>query len=115
MYKIAIIGDRDSVLGFMALGFSVFEAENAEDAGKLIDKLAADTLAAHIDNEDEGYAVIYITQSYAEQLEEKISSYYSKTLPAIVPVPDINGSGYGEKILKRAVERAVGADILFKN
>lgn len=103
MYKIGIIGDRDSVLGFMALGFSVFEAETSEAAGILIDKLA---------NED--FAVIYITQTYAQSLEEKIAGYYSKPLPAIVPVPDINGSGYGTKILKRAVERAVGADIIFR-
>ena len=32
MYKIAIIGDRDSVLGYMALGFATYEAEDAETA-----------------------------------------------------------------------------------
>ena len=103
MYKIGIIGDRESILGFMALGFSVFETDTAAEAEKLLDQLA-----------EEDFAVLYITQTYAALLEEKISSYFSKPLPAIVPIPDVNGGGYGEKILKKAVERAVGADILFK-
>ncbi len=103
MYKIGIIGDRESVLGFMAVGFAVFEADNAEIAGELIDKLAKDN-----------FAIIFIAQSYAAILTEKIAEYADKPLPAIVPVPDKNGGGYGEAILKNAVERAVGADILFK-
>ena len=34
MYKIGIIGERDSVLGFMALGLSVREAEALADVRK---------------------------------------------------------------------------------
>ena len=30
MYKIGIIGDRESTLCFLPLGFSVFDAENAD-------------------------------------------------------------------------------------
>lgn len=30
MYKIAVLGERDSVLGFKALGLDVFFAEEAE-------------------------------------------------------------------------------------
>ena len=40
MYKIGIIGERDSVLCFMALGFSVFPTESSEEAGKILHKLA---------------------------------------------------------------------------
>ena len=39
MYKIGIIGERDSVLGFMALGFSVHEAADAEEAEKKLREL----------------------------------------------------------------------------
>ena len=101
MYKIGIVGDRDSVLGFMSLGFGVFEAENAQIAGEYIDKLAK-----------EDYAVIFITQSYASELSEQIEKYASKPLPAIMPIPDRTGSDYGESIIKNAVIRAIGADIL---
>jgi DNA ligase (NAD+) len=34
MYKIGIIGDRDTVLGFMALGFAVEDVSGAEEAAK---------------------------------------------------------------------------------
>ena len=101
MYKIGVIGDRDSVLGFMSLGFGVFEVENAKEAGEYIDKLAW-----------EDYAVIFITQTYAKELSALIAKYALNPLPAIVPIPDKSGAEYGESILKDAVIRAVGADIL---
>lgn len=34
MYKIAVLGDRDSVLGFRALGLDVFFADDAETGRK---------------------------------------------------------------------------------
>ena len=37
MYKAGIIGERGSVLGFMALGFSVLEAEDTAAARATVD------------------------------------------------------------------------------
>ena len=105
MYKIAIVGERDSVLGFMALGFSVHEATNAEEAGKKIHALV----------KSGEYAVIFLTESYAIQLEEELARYKDLPLPAVVSIPGQGGStGYGMNNIRSAVERAVGADILFK-
>lgn len=105
MYKIAIIGDRDSVLGFMALGFATFEAQSAEEAGKLLHKVAR----------DESYAVIFIVENYAEQLVEEMTKYKDMPLPAVVSIPGRAGSnGFGMNSIRSAVERAVGADIIFK-
>ena len=104
MYKIGIIGDRESVLGFMALGFSVFEAANADEARKILDTLG----------KSEEYAVIFIVENLAQEMQEDIARYKDEPLPAIVPVPGSRGStGYGTAIIKKAVERAVGADIIF--
>ena len=36
MYKIAVVGDRDSVLGFQALGLSVFPTDTAEQARRAV-------------------------------------------------------------------------------
>ena len=106
MYKIAIIGDRDSVLGFMALGFSVHEITAAEDAAKQLRALV----------KSGEYGVIFVTEQYAQQLEEAIGEYKDLPLPAIISIPGHNGStGYGMNAIRDAVERAVGADILFKN
>ena len=105
MYKIGIIGERDSVLGFMALGFSVHEAENAEDAAKKLHALVRSG----------EYAVILLTETYAAQLKEETDRYKDMPLPAVVSIPGQGGStGYGMNLIKSAVERAVGADILFK-
>ena len=106
MYKIGIIGDRDSVLGFMAVGFSVHEAENAQIAEDLLHKLV----------KGGEYAVIFIIEDYAIPLENEIAKYKDMPLPAITVIPSKSGgSGYGLASIKSAVERAVGADILFKN
>ena len=105
MYKIAIVGDRDAVLGFMALGFSVHDVTDAEMAEKKIHALV----------KSGDYAVIFLTENYAAQLEEELSRYKDLPLPAIVSIPGQGGStGYGMNNIRSAVERAVGADILFK-
>ncbi len=49
MYKAAVIGDRDSILGFKALGIDVYDEKHI-DLDEVIKKLAADS-----------YAVIFIT------------------------------------------------------
>lgn len=106
MYKIGIIGDRDTVLGFMALGFTVEDVTNAEDAAKKLHAMA----------KSGSYAVIFITENYAVQIEEDMNRYKDMPLPAVISVPGQGGStGYGMNNIRSAVERAVGADILFKD
>lgn len=103
MYKIAIIGERDSVLGFMALGFSVREAADVEEAKKQLHLLA----------KDPSVAVIFMVENYAQELEEDIAKYKDQPMPAVIPIPGRAGpTGYGMASIKTAVERAVGADIL---
>ena len=52
MYKIAVLGDRDSIYGFGALGLEVFPVEEAEAGARLIRRLA-----------EENYAVRYVTEA----------------------------------------------------
>lgn len=100
-YKIGAIGPRSSVLGFMALGFGVYEAEDAHTGAVHLHKMAKDN-----------YAVIFVAQSLCEQMKDEIAKYSSMPTPSIVPIPDGTGADYGEQILKDAVIRAIGADIL---
>ena len=61
------------------------------------------------------YAVLFLTENYAEELAEDIARYKDAPLPAITIIPGRDGgNGYGMAQLKNAVERAIGADILFK-
>ena len=105
MYKIAVIGDRDSVLGFKALGVSTHFAYDAQRANSLIKRLAR-----------EKYAVIFITENLAETALETINRYKSRTIPAIIPIPSNQGStGIGMKMLNDNVEKAVGVNILLND
>ena len=105
MYKIGVIGDKDSILGFKAIGMSVFSVRNSEEAGETLSRIV---------NED--YAVIYITEQVAQDMTEQIEKYRDMHLPAIILIPSSQGSlGIGMQGVKRSVERAVGADILFRD
>ena len=103
MYKIGIIGDRESVLCFSALGFAVFEVEDAKSAETVLKKAA----------DSKEFAVLFITEDLARSMDETIGRYKDLPLPAITVIPGRGGStGYGLAGIKKAVERAVGADIL---
>ena len=102
MYKIAVIGDKDSVLGFKALGLEVHPAESVETARKALHTLAK-----------ENCAIIYLTEQLAAQMQPEIARYKDALTPAIILIPGKEGSlGIGMANVKTAVERAVGADIL---
>ena len=45
MYKIAVLGDRDSVLGFRALGLDTFLVEDTEEARHTLHPLARENYA----------------------------------------------------------------------
>jgi V/A-type H+/Na+-transporting ATPase subunit F len=102
MYKIAVIGDRDSICGFAALGLEIYPIENKAQI--------IDTFRKVISN---GYAVIYITESMASQLTEEINKYKTKMTPAIILIPGIIGNtGMGLSGVKKTAVKAVGSDIL---
>ena len=105
MYKIGMIGDRESIQGFLALGVATFEATTGEEAAK--------TLAALVKGEE--YAVIFVTEDLMLALGEELDRYKDLPLPAITAIPGKDGArGYGMTALSRATERAIGTDILFK-
>lgn len=96
------MGDRDSILGFGALGLDVFPSEDPQEARHTLHKLAR-----------EEYAIIYMTEQLASQLPGEIARYQDSVTPAIILIPGKGGSlGIGTDALQSAVERAVGADIL---
>jgi len=103
MYKVAVLGDRDSVYGFAALGLDTYPVTEREEAAKVLKTLAQGQ-----------YAVIYITESLQAELEVEIDEYIVNYLPAIIPIPGVSGNtGKGIHNVKKSVERAVGSDIIF--
>lgn len=102
MYKIAVIGDKDSIYGFAALGFEIYPVDSADEAKKHLKNFA-----------DGGYAAVYITEAIASELTTELDFFREKINPAIIPIPGITGNtGIGMKNVSKSVEQAVGSDIL---
>ena len=102
--KIAIIGDGDSIMVFRAAGVATFAAENEAKAREVLRKVAKD------------YQIIFLTEELAKPLTEFLKRFDEEPYPVILSIPSKNGStGHGTELLKSAMERALGVDILFNN
>ncbi len=99
--KIAVVGDRDIVSIFKAIGFSVFYADTVETVQQEIKKIYKD------------YQIIFITDNFAKKLSNELKKYEAKAYPIIIPIPSAEGSnGYGMDRIKENIEKAVGMNIL---
>lgn len=102
MYKIAVMGDRESVYGFASIGMDTFSPESDEEACKLIRSLA-----------NGGYGIIYITEELAARTQQEIDKYRFESMPAIILIPGVSGNtGAGMADVNKSVEKAVGSNIL---
>ena len=103
MYKkIGVVGDKDSVLAFKALGVDVAPVVGADEARRAVDKMAMND-----------YAVIFVTEQIAKDIEETIERYNRMTLPAVILIPSNQGSlNIGMQRISDNVEKAVGVNIL---
>lgn len=103
MYKVAVIGDRDSIYGFAALGLDTYPVTDREEAARVLKNTA-----------EGNYAVIYITENFFTELKGQIERYTASYLPAVIPIPGVSGNtGIGMENVKKSVQRAVGSDIIF--
>lgn len=103
MYKVAVLGDYDSIYGFATLGLDTFPVRNPDYGAAQLKRLAEDN-----------YALIYMTEALAAELEKEIEKYRDSIRPAIILIPGISGNtGAGIAGVKKSVEQAVGSDILF--
>ena len=102
MYKIAAVGDYDSIYGFSALGFSVFPVSDGVEGAAVLKRLS-----------EEGYGIVYITEAAAAQAGEELEKYHEDIFMSVVLIPGISGNtGEGAAQVRKFVERAVGSDIL---
>ncbi|EKD48106.1 MAG: ATP synthase, subunit F [uncultured bacterium] len=110
-YKIAIVGPKDTVLGFKAVGL---EAHSALDRDQAVEKLYKLKAAKQEGSEKPQYAIIFIIEYLAMQIPEADhKKLTSSTMPAIIPIPGPKGTtGFGMRRISGIVEKAVGSDIL---
>jgi V/A-type H+-transporting ATPase subunit F len=100
--KIGVIGSKESVLPFQLFGFQVCYAMKESEVTQAFQRLVK-----------EGYAVIYVTEKCAAMIQELIVSYQQHAAPAVILIPDYDGSqGLGLEMIQENVEKAVGQNIL---
>lgn len=91
-------------MGFKALGLDTFPADDSAEAGRILRSLTRDS---------DDYAIIYIEETLAMNIQPEIDKFKDSPSPAIILIPGREGSiGLGQSALKAAVERAVGTNIL---
>jgi len=104
MYKIAVMGGADTVLGFKALGLETHPVGNADEAKRVLHNLTT---------ECPDVAIIYIEETLAIDLSTEIEKFKNSVRPAIILIPGREGStGQSLTALHEAVRRAIGTDIL---
>lgn len=106
MFKIGVIGGRETVVGFKALGLDTYPVESLEEAKTTLRKMTDNT-------GDGSYAIIYVEENLAAGLQHEINRWKDSPTPAIILIPGREGSiGLGQSALKAAVERAIGTNLL---
>jgi V/A-type H+-transporting ATPase subunit F len=104
MYKIAVLGGADTVLGFKALGLEAHPVGSADEARHVLHQLTT---------ECQDVAIIYVEENLAAALSAEIDKFKNSVKPAIILIPGRDGStGQSLTALHEAVKRAIGTDIL---
>lgn len=99
--KMAIVGNGDGIMVFKAAGVATFPAENEKKAREVLRKVARD------------YQIIFLTEDLARNMTEFLKRFDEEPYPVVLSIPSGESNGYGMEILKNAMERALGVDILF--
>lgn len=102
MPEIAMIGDRDSILGFKALGVTIFPTNTKEESIEALREVFK-----------QEYKVAFITEQMSPSPGEMVSIIGDRTFPVITMIPSNRGTtGLARTSLQALVRRAAGADIL---
>jgi V/A-type H+-transporting ATPase subunit F len=104
MYKIAVLGEKEVIKGFIALGLDVLACQPGEETVRTLRSIAA----------REEYAVVYVTEScYASLDAEERERYTNVLIPAVIPIPGPGaGAGVGHALLDDMVLKAIGAKLV---
>jgi V/A-type H+-transporting ATPase subunit F len=101
---LGVVGERDVVRAFEAMGMRVIPAETKEAVSSAVFQLA-----------EEGVPVIFITERAARLAPETMERYKNTAETSLIPIPGAQGTdGFGMRRVKANVEMAIGAELLFE-
>jgi len=96
--RVAVIGDKDVVSAFTALGFEIFPYTREHKVRETIKDLAS-----------KNYTLILITESCVENLNDFLAAYTSQPYPIILPIPDgVSPKGIGTARVIASTRKVTG-------
>jgi len=99
--NIAVIGDRDFISGFKALGCTLYPVDDKMDVRLVFNQ----TVEAN-------FSFVFILESYTLKIMDLLQQYREKPRPLIMLLPDFRKDlSCCEDLLSRFTIRAVGKDI----
>ncbi len=102
MAKVAVVGDKTSVLGFKALGVDTYPLERPEDGRDLWSQIR-----------EQDYGVVFVTEPVYEVMKDLFDEIFEQVTPAVTIIPATTGAtGLGMERIRKTIIKAVGADIL---
>ncbi len=102
MSEIALIGDRDSILGFKSLGVAIFPVNTKSESAQALQEAVR-----------REYKIAFITEQMAPSIEEIANIVGEGTFPVVTMIPSNRGStGVAMQRLQALVRKAAGADLL---
>jgi V/A-type H+-transporting ATPase subunit F len=103
MYKIAIIGNKELVSLFRLFDFECRYVKNVDEARETLSEF----------KKTSEYAVVFITEDYAEKMLDVIEEFSAQVLPSVIILPtNVESSGINNERLRNIAIKAVGADVI---
>jgi len=101
---LAIIGQRETIMPFLATGATVVYVKKGECVSVVEDLV------------DRGYKIIFFTEEFIEELNDLLMEYRNQTIPCLIPIP--TGRGKTKLAIERirgVIKKAVGADVFVED
>ncbi len=100
--RIAIIGKKEVIAPFRALGLKTFAVQTAEEARQTLLEIAGEG----------DFAIVFITEALAREIYDLIQDLQEEIYPAITLIPEPTGAtGFASQNIREAMLRAVGTDV----
>ena len=105
MVRAVAVGERHLILGFKGVGFEIAGCDKADALHRELGKLSRDA----------DVALVLVTESMAKEAPDAIAAFRERSRAILSIIPTHEGSEhYSFQIMKKAVERSIGVDILGK-
>lgn len=99
----AIIGQRETIMPFLATGVHVVYIKEGESVN-IVEELVA-----------QGFKIIFFTEEFIDELDSILMKYRNQPIPCLIPIP--TGRGKTKLAIERirgVIKKAVGVDVFLE-